>query len=122
MTDFTVTHSGFLLPGLGGKIPCQTYRTGLSSPTMNRVRYRLWGGAIALFERTRNIDWTDLLILVALGGVLFGVIALGREFTGELRPAVNIDLSPLALPRYAFFSLCRGLIAYLISLVFTLLY
>ena len=34
----------------------------------------------------------------------------------------EIDLSPWALPRYTFFSLSRGLIAYLLSLAFTIVY
>ena len=41
---------------------------------------------------------------------------------GKHRASVEIDLSPWALPRYTLFSLARGLIAYGISLVFTLVY
>ncbi|HVT28359.1 MAG TPA: ABC transporter permease subunit, partial [Lacipirellulaceae bacterium] len=44
------------------------------------------------------------------------------EWTAPHHAAVEIDLSAWALPRYTFFSLSRGLIAYLVSLIFTLVY
>src|SRR5262249_45624211 len=52
---------------------------------------------------------------------IFGFISLAGEWR-TLRPAVHIDLSPRALPLYVFYSLCRGLIAYALSLLFTLAY
>src|SRR5207253_7622432 len=55
-------------------------------------------------------------------GVVGGLIDLSREWTGQLRTAVEIDLSPTALPRYTMYSLSRGLVAYVLSLLFTLLY
>jgi NitT/TauT family transport system permease protein len=64
----------------------------------------------------------DLAIAVGLAGLLFGLSKVSVEWTGTLRPQVDIDLSPLALPRYAFFSLSRGLMAYVLSLGFTLVY
>ena len=64
----------------------------------------------------------DLAIVVALAGLLFGVLQLGREWSGASRPAIAIDLSPWALPRYTFYSLSRGLLAYVLSLAFTLGY
>jgi NitT/TauT family transport system permease protein len=82
----------------------------------------LWGGTQALLERTQRVSWVDLLGFVALGGLLFGVVKLAQEVTGPHQPSVAIDLSPWALPRYTFFSLTRGLIAYGLSLIFTLVY
>jgi NitT/TauT family transport system permease protein len=64
----------------------------------------------------------DLAIAVSLAGVLYGLSMVSAEWRAELRPTVEIDLSPLALPRYAFFSLSRGLLAYVLSLGFTLVY
>src|SRR5207253_7599949 len=55
-------------------------------------------------------------------GVVGGLIDLSREWTGQLRTAVEIDLSPTALPRYTMYSLSRGLVAYVLSLGFTLVY
>jgi len=75
-----------------------------------------------LHHRTRRFGLVDLAIVVALAGLLFGVLQLGREWSGASRPAIVIDLSPWALPRYTFYSLSRGLLAYVLSLTFTLTY
>lgn len=64
----------------------------------------------------------DLLVVIGLGGLLFSLIDFGREWSTVQRPAIEIDLSPWALPRYTMFSLSRGLLAYVISLGFTLAY
>jgi NitT/TauT family transport system permease protein len=82
----------------------------------------VWGQATALFDRSRKVGWVDLLVVLGLIGLLFGLIDVAREWTGQHRPSIDIDLSPWALPRYTFFSLSRGLLAYMISLSFTLLY
>jgi NitT/TauT family transport system permease protein len=82
----------------------------------------MWGEATAFFHRRRRISWVDLLALIAVAGVLYGIIDLGRQWTGVRQQVVDIDLSPLALPRYTFFSLMRGLLAYGLSLAFTLVY
>jgi NitT/TauT family transport system permease protein len=83
---------------------------------------RVWGEANALLDRTRRAGWTDLLLVAGLAGLLVGLMQLAQEWSGEHRPAVEIDLSPWALPQYTFFSLSRGLVAYAISLFFTLVY
>ncbi len=82
----------------------------------------LWGGAVALLHRTRRIDWIDFLLILAFFGLLYGVIGLAQRWTGQLRPTVEIDLSPSALPKYTLFSLSRGMIAYALSLIFSLVY
>src|SRR5713101_7099636 len=53
---------------------------------------------------------------------MYGLVAVGKEWEGALRPTVEINLSPWSLPMYTFFSLSRGFAAYGISLVFTLIY
>lgn len=83
---------------------------------------RVWGEATALLDRSRKFGWVDLLVVIGLAGLLYGVIDLASEWAGEHRPGIEIDLSPWALPRYTFFSLVRGLLAYAISLGFTLVY
>src|SRR2546421_10761193 len=84
---------------------------------------RTGGQATAFLGRSRQVSGVDLLVFVGLAGLLFGVIDLGREWTGELRPTVEIDLDdPWTLPEYTFLSLSRGLIAYVLSLAFTLVY
>ncbi len=82
----------------------------------------IWGEAWAFLHRPLRFRWIDLLIVVGLAGLLYGVIDLAQEWTGELRPVVEIDLSPWSLPRYTLHSLARGLMAYVLSLAFTLAY
>ena len=64
----------------------------------------------------------DVGVLAALGAIVYGLIAIGSEWSGVLRPSVEINLSPWALPRYTLLSLFRGFAAYLLSLIFTLIY
>jgi len=66
--------------------------------------------------------WPDVLFILCVAGLFFGLSGFEKQITAHFRPAFEIDLSPLALPKYALYSLARGLIAYVISLVFTLLY
>src|SRR5947209_2920766 len=83
---------------------------------------RMWGEATAALRRSRRASWVDLLVIVSLGGLLYGLIDLASEWTGQQQSVTEIDPSPLALPRYAFYSLSRGLLAYVLSLLFTLAY
>jgi NitT/TauT family transport system permease protein len=81
---------------------------------------KIWGEASALLMRTRKLGGIDLLVLLAIGGLLYGLL----KFVGETRvpEPEAIDLSAWALPRYTFYSLLRGLVAYALSLLFTLTY
>src|SRR5438128_367696 len=81
----------------------------------------VWGHATAFLERFRRVGWFDFLLLAGLVGAIFGVLSLAGEWR-EFRPAVHIDLAPSALPTYVFYSLSRGLLAYVCSLLFTLTY
>jgi NitT/TauT family transport system permease protein len=89
---------------------------------VNPLWRKVWGEATALLHRARHFGWVDVLVFLALGGLLYGLLDLGRLWGGPHRASVNIDLSPSALPRYTFYSLARGLLAYGISLAFTLGY
>jgi NitT/TauT family transport system permease protein len=89
----------------------------------NRRRWQLiWGEATALLDRSRRLRWIDLLLVAGLAGLLFGGVTLARQWAHDKPPVPEIDLSLEALPLYTFFSLSRGLIAYLLSLGFTLTY
>ncbi|WP_242344647.1 ABC transporter permease [Anaeromyxobacter terrae] len=83
---------------------------------------QIFGEAVAFLDRSRKLGWTDLALAAGLGGTIYGLIRLAQEWTGALRPTVNIDLSIGALPGYALLSLSRGLAAYALSLLFTLAY
>src|SRR5512132_1821140 len=77
---------------------------------VSRLWTTMWGQANALVLGRRRIAlWADLVILAAGAALLWGLVRVGREWTGIHRPAVQIDLSPLALPMYTLYSLARGL-------------
>jgi NitT/TauT family transport system permease protein len=82
----------------------------------------VFGSATSYLFGSARRAWIDLALLASLGGVVFGLTRLAAEWTGALRPVFEIDLSPWALPYYAFLSLSRGLAAYTLSLLFTLGY
>jgi NitT/TauT family transport system permease protein len=93
---------------------------------LNRFVDTVWGQANALFTPFRypfrRRRWVDLVVVLAGLALLYGLVQLGQQLTGVKRPVVEIDLSPTALPTYTFFSMMRGLVAYVISLGFTLVY
>ncbi len=74
------------------------------------------------YVRHRSSIWIDAIVVVTIVAAFYGFLNVAREWRGPLRPTVAIDLSPLALPQYVLFSLVRGFSAYLLSLVFTLIY
>ncbi|MBK8725235.1 MAG: ABC transporter permease subunit [Holophagaceae bacterium] len=85
---------------------------------LNRVFDTMWGQANALFAFRRR-RWLDLLVLVALVGLMYGLVIVGREWTGAQRPTVEIDLRVTALPKYMLLSIVRAGVAYLISITLT---
>ncbi len=89
---------------------------------LDRLTSRAWIQANALLRPFGRGWWVDAFIILGLGAALFGLLQVAREWTGIQRPAIEIDLSPWALPAYTFFSMVRGLVAYVISLAFTLVY
>jgi len=70
----------------------------------------------------RTTTWIDLTVLLFVGALAYGIMNVAAEWRAPLQAAVQIDLSVSALPRYTFYSLCRGLVAFGLSLFFTLLY
>ncbi len=82
----------------------------------------LWGGAHRFVELRPRFTLVDVVVVLGLAGLLFGLLQVAGEWTGELRPAVAIDLSASALPRYTLYSFSRGAFAYALSLGFTLVY
>jgi NitT/TauT family transport system permease protein len=85
---------------------------------------KTWVDTLAELKSLRPRIGIDLLLLAGLAGALYGIIDLAsNQWTAELRPTIEIDLDDFwALPRYTFFSLMRGLVAYVLSLAFTLVY
>jgi NitT/TauT family transport system permease protein len=102
---------------------------GVSSPSRKldgglvfRRVSNVFGAAVAFLDRSRRLAWTDLALVAGLGGAIYGLVNLAGRWSGALRPTVDIDLSLTALPGYALLSLSRGLAAYVLSLLFTLVY
>jgi NitT/TauT family transport system permease protein len=85
---------------------------------------RIWGGATGWLDRPRKMGWTDLIFLLVVVALAMGIFNAAQEWGAprDARIEPTIDLSPWYLPLYTFYSLMRGLIAYALSLVFTLVY
>jgi NitT/TauT family transport system permease protein len=64
----------------------------------------------------------DLFLIAALAALVGGVVILAQRWSAPMRAATPIDLDPLALPGYTLLSLSRGFAAYLLSLLFTMVY
>jgi NitT/TauT family transport system permease protein len=70
----------------------------------------------------RRFGLIDVIVsLVIIAGITLIIVAASR-WAAPLTPNVVISLSPSVLPAYAGYSLLRMLLAYLLSLVFTLVY
>ena len=72
-------------------------------------------------ERTWSLI-LDLLVFGAVFGLFYAVVALGKYWLGAATPAATISHSPAALPLYAFYSVVRIAVAYVLSLVFAVGY
>jgi NitT/TauT family transport system permease protein len=79
---------------------------------------RLW----AVLPRFEKSVLPDLLMFAAGTALFYGILMVGRTWFGPFRPSVEISRDPLALPGYAALSLLRIIIAYVLSLAFTLVY
>jgi NitT/TauT family transport system permease protein len=83
---------------------------------------RAFGEATAFLRHRRRLGWADLMVVAALGGIVFAASRLVHGAVLPMRPAVQIDLSIRSLPGYTLLSLSRGLAALGLSLLFTLVY
>jgi len=83
---------------------------------------KVWGEATSFINRYQKLWWVDIALILGLIGLIFGILSVSAEWTGVHTAKVEIDLSPWALPKYTFFTLCRGMLAYVLSLIFTFAY
>lgn len=72
-------------------------------------------------ERTRW-TWQDGLVILAIITLIFAVVDTASHFTGTYDSKTVIDTNPQVLPWYTAQTLLRMSIAYVISLVFSILY
>jgi NitT/TauT family transport system permease protein len=71
--------------------------------------------------RERTNPLIDLLVLGGLVALFFSCAQVASEWKHPLSDQAPLDLTLSALPRYALFSFARGWMAYVCSLVFTVL-
>ena len=77
-------------------------------------------GLICLAEHLARI--ADVVVVAVLGLLVAAVVTFAQHWRAPFVRAEPIDLSLTALPRYTTLSLVRGLVAYLLSLLVTLVY
>ena len=69
--------------------------------------------------------WVDLTLLILVIALFIGTVQFGREWFAASAPAsgakLALDLSLTSLPGYALMSFARGILAYFISLIFSLM-
>jgi NitT/TauT family transport system permease protein len=63
-----------------------------------------------------------LAVIGLLAGFIYAVVTVAREWSGPLQSVAEIHLEARYLPLYALFSLTRGVIAYCVSFLFTMVY
>ncbi len=63
----------------------------------------------------------DLFVIGLLGFLIYGSVVTAQRWTGELQPNITIELTYAALPKYFIYSLFRASLAYLLSLLFSLI-
>lgn len=66
--------------------------------------------------------WVDVVIVLVLVAAAYGIVVAASRWAAPLTPATQINLSPLVLPLYAGLSTFRMAAAYLLSLLFSLVY
>jgi NitT/TauT family transport system permease protein len=64
----------------------------------------------------------DVLVLVGIAGLIAALTMMFGQASTPMNKPVEIDLSLWALPKYTMLSLMRGVAAYILSLIFTLIY
>jgi NitT/TauT family transport system permease protein len=72
-------------------------------------------------DRTWNF-FMDATVFAFLFAIIYAMVAVARYWFSAPVAAVTISLSPAAIPVYAFYSLVRMVVAYILSLVFAVGY
>ena len=75
------------------------------------------------FIRTpRAFGWIDLAVAGLLAALIYALVTITHEWGGPLRQVPEIHLEARYLPLYTLLSLSRGVIAYGVSFLFTMVY
>ncbi len=88
------------------------------------IHDRTWGGSRAAGRPPALAFGADLLVALAVAGLLLAILFVAREFGRRHLPgeATTIHLELPYLARYTLYSLARGVCAYLLSLGFAIGY
>ena len=70
----------------------------------------------------RAFGWIDLAVAGLLAALIYALVTVTHEWSGPLRQVPEIHLEARYLPLYTLFSLSRGVIAYGVSFLFTMVY
>ena len=70
----------------------------------------------------RGFGWVDLAVAGLLAALIYALVTVAREWSGVLQPVPELHLEARYLPLYTLFSLSRGVIAYGVSFLFTMVY
>ncbi len=76
----------------------------------------------SLIDFPRKVRIADIIVIAALSGLIYWLAIISREWSGKAQAVVKIHTELGYLPLYTIYTLTRGLVAYLISLSFTILY
>lgn len=68
----------------------------------------------------RYFSIPDIAILFLIATFIYGIVSVANAWRAEFTPVSNVDLSAWKLPYYTLLSASRGIVAYLLSLFFTL--
>ena len=74
------------------------------------------------FRRYRASVLIDFIVFAGALALFYGIVAAARAWLGPFTPEVEIHRNPQYLPLYAGYSLLRIFLAYLLSLLFTVVY
>jgi NitT/TauT family transport system permease protein len=66
--------------------------------------------------------WLDVMLVLFVAAIAFGIARAAARWSTPLSPNVRIDTSISLLPLYAGLSTLRMAVAYVLSLIFSLLY
>ncbi|MBC7693709.1 MAG: ABC transporter permease subunit [Methylotenera sp.] len=74
------------------------------------------------FKYGKRLQTSDAVVFALLGLGIYGLIATAQRWQGVYQPDFKMDLALSALPLYGLYSLFRAMIAYSLSLSFTLIF
>ena len=89
---------------------------------MTPYRARSASGASWTVLPTGTSIFLELPVVMAALGLFFALVSLARYWASPVNTRTVIHLNPAVLPKYAFFSVARIMLAYLISLVVAIAY